>query len=179
MKYPKIGFQQYLLLAGIGLLLCTFAGAISGCGSNESPSSSRKDAKPAMSAKPLVKEVRPESHPGAPGAAVSQILLERGQADAAQVIPPEKLDDFIKRGSHAKPIDPELVEVIPPDNPSGRGMTAAEFKAAAPAAKPIDPGHVEVFPPDNPGGRGMTVSEMDAANAIQRGGKATKAEGPK
>jgi hypothetical protein len=58
---------------------------------------------------------------------------------------------------------PDETEVIPPETPGGRGLTAAEVKAREAAAESIDPERIEVIPPETLGGRGLTEAETDAA----------------
>jgi len=141
MSGQKIGLPQTLLVALVGVLFCALASAICGCGSDSRPPSSWKDAKPAASEKPLVKEIRPGSNSGA--ALPQKPLLRQPEWKVTEVIPPDKpggrgLTAAEVEAIAAKPIDPELVQVIPPDKPGGRGLTAAEVRAAAPQAAPID-----------------------------------------
>jgi hypothetical protein len=139
----KISLLQILLRAALGVLVCTSSGAIYGCGSNENPPLVRQDKKPAISGKPQVKEILPGSNSGA--ALPLQPVVGR---PAGQPVP-------------------EAAEVIPPDQPGGRGLTAAEVTAITAGAKPLDPELIEVIPPDRPGGRGLTASEVMAKTAAR------------
>ena len=136
MGFQNLVWPQILLRAWLGVLVCAFAGALWGCGSNENPPLSQQDKKPAVSAKPQVKEIFPDSHPRAAASPEPLLSQPMGQPD------------------------PNMVEVIPPSTPGGRGVTAAEIKASA--VKSIDPRLLEVIPPDKPGTRGLTAAEVMA-----------------
>ena len=167
MGCQKIRLLQILLRAGLGVLVCASAGALCGCGSNENPPLSRLDKKPAVSAKPQVKEILPEPRPGATLPLPSS--LGRPDANVMEVIPPDRpggrgmtAAEVKARTPVAKPLDAELIEVIPPAKPGGRGLTAGEVKARMPAAEPFNPEIVQVIPPAKPGGQGLTAAEFMA-----------------
>ena len=65
-------------------------------------------------------------------------------------------------------IDPQDIEVIPPEKPGERGITQREIDAIRAMQKKIDPGDIEVIPPDKPGERGITQRELDAIIAMQK-----------
>jgi hypothetical protein len=160
MGYQRIGMAQTLLLAGV--LLWVFV--IAGCGSNESPPATRQKQKPAVSAKPQVREILPESSPEV--AIAPQPLLRQPESDGLEVIPPDHPGGpgltaaEIRAKAAAAPIDPNLTEVIPPDQPGGRGLTAAEVRARIAAASPLEDNLVIPPPPPPPNGaRGVTGSK--------------------
>jgi ribosomal protein L13E len=143
-RYPRRGLGRVFLLAGLAVLWCAFTGTICGCGSNEGTPTSRQDKKkPALDsgAKPLVKEILPDGR---------QVVA----------VPQERLPGRV---------DPDSIEVAPPDVPGGRGLTVGDLKAAAivsEAARPVDPDLEVVAPPDRPGGRALTVGDIKAAAAL-------------
>jgi hypothetical protein len=47
-------------------------------------------------------------------------------------------------------VDPNLIEVIPPDQPGGRGLTMAEVEAAQADHQEVNPIHPGVPPNDTP-----------------------------
>jgi hypothetical protein len=63
--------------------------------------------------------------------------------------------------------DPLDVEVIPPTEPDGKGITQREMDAIRAQQEKIDPLDVEIIPPTEPGGKGITQREMDAIRAQQ------------
>ena len=66
-----------------------------------------------------------------------------------------------------KQVDPLDVEVIPPQEPGGRGITQRELEESNKRQATIDPGDLEVIPPDSPGGAGMTARELEALTRQQ------------
>jgi hypothetical protein len=170
--YKNRPWLTFLVLVSLGTMVLAVCSLFLGCGSNGSPPASQKDAKAAISAKPLVKEIPPKANTNE-GLQPLLLNLKPTQADAVRVIPPDMLGDFIKRGMAAKPIDRESVEVFPPGKAGGPGVTVAEFQKRGMAAKPIDRESVEVFPPGKAGGPGVTVAEFQkrgmGAKPIDRG----------
>jgi len=61
-----------------------------------------------------------------------------------------------------KKVDPLDVEVIPPQEPGGRGITQGILEEINKSQVNIDPGDLEVIPPESPGGKGMTARELEA-----------------
>ena len=132
-----MGFQKkgswlriILLLAGLAAMLWAF----SGCGSEKGSPMSQEKERPATSDKPrLVEMIMPKSP--SEDVVSQQLPLQRQW-------------------------DPQNIEVLPPDEPGGRGVTLAEV--AALASEALDPRTLEVIPPEIPGGRGVTQAEVDA-----------------
>ena len=167
--------RRILLLAGLGLLLCTFSGVLWGCGSKDSPPVSQKKEQTAKRGQPRIVEILPKPHPGE---ALPQKLVMQGQLDPdkVEVIPPGQrggrgvsLREIKARRTGLKQVDPQLVEVIPPGKPGEAGMTLGAintWKASA-AVKQVDPQLVEVIPPGKPGGRGITLGAINALKARQ------------
>ena len=58
-------------------------------------------------------------------------------------------------------------EVIPPQEPGGRGITLRELEEMNKRQANIDPRDLEVIPPQEPGGRGITVRELEEMNKRQ------------
>lgn len=157
MGYQRISLPQSLLMAGV--LLCAFV--IAGCGSNESPPSSRQGGKPAVSAEPLVKELFPKS----PAAANPQaLLLGRPGPDLNEVAPPDGPQGVtlseMNQAAAATPFDSQLFLATPPDGPTG--IALSEVKANA-STKPNDPQAVQVLPPGRPGDKTLSVAEVKAS----------------
>jgi len=65
-------------------------------------------------------------------------------------------------------IDPQDIEVAPPNKPGERGITQREIDAIRAKQEKIDPGDIEVMPPDKPGEKGITQRELDAIIAKQK-----------
>ena len=63
--------------------------------------------------------------------------------------------------------DPLDVEVIPPQEPGGRGISQRELDESIKSQANIDPGDVEVIPPQEPGGRGITRRELEEMEKSQ------------
>jgi len=59
-------------------------------------------------------------------------------------------------------IDPLDIEVIPPENPGEKGITARELKEMETNQEKVDPLDIEVIPPGNPGEKGITARELKA-----------------
>jgi hypothetical protein len=57
------------------------------------------------------------------------------------------------------------MEVIPPDQPGGKGVTLREVKSAKARGKEDLDDNFEVLPPDQPGGKGVTLGELQAAKS--------------
>ena len=58
-------------------------------------------------------------------------------------------------------------EVIPPQEPGGRGITLRELEEINKRQAHIDPLDVEVIPPKSPGERGITLREFEEINKSQ------------
>lgn len=58
-------------------------------------------------------------------------------------------------------VDYRDLEVIPPDNIGGQGVTLRELDDILASENSIDPTNVEVIPPQIPGERGITQRELD------------------
>jgi len=171
----RFSSRRIFLLAGLGLLLCTFSGVLWGCGSQDSPPVSQKKEQSANRGQPRIVEILPKPHPGE---ALPQKLVMQGQLDPdkVEVIPPGQRGGHgvslreIKAGrTGLKKVDPQLVEVIPPGKPGGAGRTLAAINALKASAelKKVDPQLVEVIPPGKPGERGITLGAISALKARQ------------
>lgn len=140
MGYREKNLLKVFLLAGVGVLACALAGALCGCGSNDTQVS-RQDKKPAAtaSARPLVKEVLRDKNPTV--------------FEAPRVL---------------KQTDPGTIEEVPPVRPGERGITQAEMETRARAAddERLDPSRIEVVPPIKPGERGLTQEELSSKAAV-------------
>jgi hypothetical protein len=64
-----------------------------------------------------------------------------------------------------KAADPLDMEVIPPDQPGGKGVTLRELQAAKSRGKKDLDDNFEVLPPEEPGGKGVTLRELQAAKS--------------
>jgi hypothetical protein len=67
-----------------------------------------------------------------------------------------------------KEVDSRKLEVIPPAEPGGRGITEGELEALEALREKIDPGDLEVLPPEEPEGRGITQRELKALEALRK-----------
>jgi hypothetical protein len=128
------------------LLLCTFTRILWGCGSQDSPPVSQKKEQSAKHDQRRIVEILPKPHPG-------------------EAFPPKPL----LQGQ----VDPDKVEVIPPSQRGGRGVTLGEIKARRTGLKQVDPQRVEVIPPGKPGKAGMTLG---AINALKASAKLTQVD---
>jgi hypothetical protein len=77
-----------------------------------------------------------------------------------------KLPPLVSPGeihSVEKRVRPEDLEVIPPEEPGGRGVTQGELEDMIEKQKnqKISPEDLEVIPPEEPGGRGVTQGELE------------------
>ncbi len=120
MGYREKNLLKVFLLAGVGVLACALAGALCGCGSNDTQPVSRQDKKPAAtaSARPLVKEVLRDKNPTV--------------VEAPRVL---------------EQTDPRTIEAFPPVRPGERGLTQAEMEMRARAvtgAETLDSSRIEV-----------------------------------
>lgn len=167
--------RRIFLLAGLGLLLCTFSGVLWGCGSQDSSPVSQKTEQSAKRGQPRIVEVLPKSHPGE---ALPQKLVMQGQLDPdkVEVIPPGQrgghgvsLREMKARRTGLKKVDPQLVEVIPPGKPGEPGITLGAINASNASAelKKVDPQLVEVIPPGKSGEPGITLGAISALKARQ------------
>ena len=152
-----------------GVLLCALAGAIFGCGSNESQPVTQQEKKSAttLSGKPQLKETILSGNRGA--SAPSVPLRGGADLDKVEVLPPTRpgergttLAEVKAKVATAQPVDPALIEVVPPKKPGERGLTRAELRAMAGSTVRIDPALIEVVPPNKPGERGLTRAELRA-----------------
>jgi len=120
-------------------VLCTAYGCGSDSGSGPAASGNKQTSKTSPTGKsPQVIELLPDQKPG-PAA------------------PNIKFPSTAER---------QNIEVLPPTQPGGKGVTQAEIDAmrARPVQK-VDPKLVEVLPPIQPGGKGITQAEIDAVRA--------------
>jgi hypothetical protein len=170
MGYRGKDMRQILLLAWVGALSLSLAGAICGCGSNESQPVALQGKKPAATAttKPQAKEVPAKTHRGA-FVPASQALLGRTDPGNIEVVPPAHpgergmtTAELKAKAGTAAQMDPKRVEVVPPSRPGERGLTQAELMAKAGSTVPEDPDSMEVVPPSKPGERGLTQAELMA-----------------
>jgi hypothetical protein len=77
----------------------------------------------------------------------------------------EKADETIQEQKNAE--DPLDMEVIPPDQPDGKGVTLRELQIEESynEEKTEDPLDMEVLPPDQPDGKGVTLRELQNAES--------------
>jgi hypothetical protein len=81
-------------------------------------------------------------------------------------IVPENAHDSIRQEKEAD--DPLDMEVLPPDQPGGKGVTLRELQNAESRdeeKEADDPLDMEVIPPDQPGGKGVTLRELQNAES--------------
>jgi hypothetical protein len=130
--------NSFKLKVSLCVLIFACSCIIFGCGSDNSSgiSSSRKDQKPPGKQKAEVVEVLINGPPGQGGTTKHVIPSEMGS---------------------------QILEVIPPDEAGGSGITKQEIEAATGASIPIDPESIEVIPPRKPGEPGITKQEIEAA----------------
>ena len=69
--------------------------------------------------------------------------------------------------SSQRKVDPLDVEVIPPQEPGGRGITLREWEEINKSQANVDRDDLEVIPPQEPGGRGLTLRELEEMNKSQ------------
>lgn len=134
MGYRDKHVRQIMLLAGVGVLACSLAGALCGCGSDETQPVSLQGKKPAATATVKAPQVK-------------EIL----QGSAATSMPQAQLPGRI---------DPGTILAFPPDASGNPGMTLAEARTAA--NEPVNPESV-MFPPDASGNPGLTLTEAKTA----------------
>jgi len=67
-----------------------------------------------------------------------------------------------------KEIDPKDMEVIPPENPGEKGITARDLKEMESNQEKVVPLDMEVIPPENPGEKGITARELKQNEANQK-----------
>ena len=70
------------------------------------------------------------------------------------------LEDLKNLKSNNSEIDPDKIEVIPPDGDDDKGLTKKEIEAINTGRRHIDPEEVEVIPPESDQERGLTLEML-------------------
>lgn len=79
-----------------------------------------------------------------------------------EVVPGTSADEYRFIVAQQDIIDPKDIEVVPPEEPGGKGLTQREIDAIKTNQVPVDPMKIEIVPPDEPNARTTTYEEYQS-----------------